>query len=258
MFFILSKIFAFCIKPIVWIIACFLLSFFLKNEKRKRSFFLTGLILLLLLTNDAVFQGVVHWWEPDPVTIKDLKKNEYDFIILLGGYSNFQTAMGKSEYQLELKGGNRLITTLNLYKKGIGKKIILTGGSGKLLGEKYGEAEYVAPFLKTLGLPDSALIVENKSRNTWENAIFSKQIVDSLQKNASCLLVTSALHMPRSKACYDKAGLKTTIFPTDYYRQKHDSLLNLFFEPSSSKLYAWEALLHEWIGVITYKIKGYN
>jgi uncharacterized SAM-binding protein YcdF (DUF218 family) len=82
--------------------------------------------------------------------------------------------------------------------------------------------------------------------------------VDSLKKDAKCLLVTSALHMPRSKACYDKAGLPTTIFPTDYYRQKHDNLLKLFFEPSSSKLFAWEALIHEWIGVITYKIKGYN
>jgi uncharacterized SAM-binding protein YcdF (DUF218 family) len=257
MFFILSKIFAFCIKPIVWIIAFFLLSFFLKNEKRKRSFFLSGLILLILLTNGAVFQGVVQWWEPEPVAIKDLEK-KYDFIILLGGYSDFQTAMGKSEFQLGLKGGNRLITALSLYKKGIGTKIILTGGSGKLLGDKFGEAEYVAPFLKTLGLPDSAFIVENKSRNTWENAIFSRQIVDSLQKNATCLLVTSALHMPRSKACYDKAGLPTTIYPTDYYSQKHDNLLELFFEPSTSKLYAWEALLHEWIGVITYKIKGYN
>ena len=213
--------------------------------------------MLILLTNGAVFQGVVHWWEPDPIATKDLEK-EYDFIILLGGYSDFQTAMGKSEFQLGLKGGNRLITALNLYNKGIGKKIILTGGSGKLLGDKYGEAEYVAPFLKTLGLPDSAFIVENKSRNTWENAIFSKQIVDSLKKDAKCLLVTSALHMPRSKACYDKAGLPTTIYPTDYYRQKHDNLVKLFLEPSSSKLFAWEALIHEWIGVITYKIKGYN
>ncbi len=257
MFFILSKIFAFCIKPIVWIIACFLLSFFLKNKKRKQSFFISGFVLLILLTNDAVFQGIVHWWEPEPVAIKDSEK-KYDFIILLGGYSDFQTAMGKSEFQLGLKGGNRLITALNLYKKGIGKKIILTGGSGKLLGDKYGEAEYVAPYLKTLGLPDSAFIVENKSRNTWENAIFSKQIIDSLQKNATCLLVTSALHMPRSKACYDKAGLPTTIYPTDYYSQQSDNLFKLFFEPSSSKLFAWEALLHEWIGVITYKIKGYN
>lgn len=257
MFFILSKIFAICIKPIVWIIACFLLSFFLKNKKRKQSFFLSGLVLLILLTNDAVFQGIVHWWEPEPVAIKDLEK-KYDFIILLGGYSDFQTAMGKSEFQLGLKGGNRLITALNLHKKGVGTKIILTGGSGKLLGDKYGEAEYVAPFLKTLGLPDSAFIVENKSRNTWENAVFSKQIVDSLQKNASCLLVTSALHMPRSKACYDKAGLPTTIYPTDYYSQHSDNLFKLFLEPSSSKLYAWEAILHEWIGVITYKIKGYN
>jgi uncharacterized SAM-binding protein YcdF (DUF218 family) len=257
MFFILSKIFAFCIKPIVWIISCFLISFFLKNDNRKRFFFLTGLIMLLLLTNDAVFQGVVHWWEPKPVAIKNLEK-EYDFIILLGGYSNFQTAMGKSEFQLELKGGNRLITALNLYKKGIGTKIILSGGSGKLLGDKYGEAEYVAPYLKTLGLPDSTFIIENKSRNTWENAIFSKQIVDSLKKDAKCLLVTSAFHMPRSKACFDKAGLKTTIYPTDYYRHNNDNLIKLLFEPSSSKLFAWEAILHEWIGVITYKIKGYN
>ena len=196
--------------------------------------------MLILLTNGAVFQGVVNWWEPEPVSIKNVEK-EYDFIILLGGYSDFQTAMGKSEFQLGLKGGNRLITALNLYNKGIGKKIILTGGSGKLLG-----------------LPDSAFIVENKSRNTWENAIFSKQIVDSLKKDAKCLLVTSALHMPRSKACYDKAGLPTTIYPTDYYRQKHDNLVKLFLEPSSSKLFAWEALIHEWIGVITYKIKGYN
>ncbi len=257
MFFILSKIFAFFIKPIVWIIACFLISFFLKNKKSKQSFFLTGLVLIILFTNSAVFQGIVNWWEPEPVAIKDLEK-KYDFIILLGGYSDFQTAMGKSEFQLGLKGGNRLITALNLFKKGIGTKIILTGGSGKFLGDKYGEAEYVAPFLKTLGLPDSSYIVENKSRNTWENAVFSKRIVDSLQKNASCLLVTSALHMPRSKACYDKAGLPTTIYPTDYYSQRSDNLFKLFFEPSSSKLYAWEALLHEWIGVITYKIKGYN
>ena len=257
MFFILSKIFAFFIKPIIWIITCFLLSFFLKNEKRKRSFFLTGLILLLLLTNGAFFQGVVQWWEPEPVAIKNLEK-KYDFIILLGGYSDFQTAMGKSEFQLAQIGGNRLITALNLYKKGIGTKIILTGGSGKLMGDKYGEAEYVASYLKTLGLPDSAFIIENKSRNTWENAIFSKQIIDSIQKNATCLLVTSAIHMPRSKACYDKAGLPTTIYPTDYYSQHSDNLFKLFLEPSAAKLFTWEALLHEWIGVITYKIKGYN
>jgi uncharacterized SAM-binding protein YcdF (DUF218 family) len=256
MFFILSKIFAFVLKPIVWIFICFLISFWTNNEKRKRFLFLSGLVLLILLTNNAFFQLVVRWWEPDPVSINRLKK-DYDFLILLGGYSDYETAMGKSEFQLGMLFGNRLNTALQLYKKGKAKKIILTGGSGKLLGEKYGEAEYVAPYLRTLGIPDSAIIIENQSRNTRENAIFSKQIVDSIQKGASCLLVTSALHMPRSKACYDKADLATTIYPTDYYSRDYENLLKFLLEPSSSNLFAWEAVVHEWIGVITYKIKGY-
>lgn len=256
MFFILSKIFSFVLKPVAWIIISLVLSFFLKSLKWKKFFFIAGIFLLLLFTNRAIFQWSVHSWEPKPISMDKLN-GKYDYIILLGGYSNFQTALGKTQFQIG-GAGNRLITTLALYKKGFGNKIILTGGSGKLIGDKFSEAVYVAPYLKLLGLGDSLIIEESKSRNTWENALYTKEIIDSITPNASCLLVTSALHMPRSLACFERAGLKTTPYPTDYLSQDSDHFFDKYIEPSSHTLFHWEAVIHEWIGVIAYKLKGYN
>jgi len=257
MFFVLSKLLSFLLKPLIWIIIGLLFSFFLKNVRWKRFFFALSLSMLLLLTNGFLFQHVVKTWEPDPAVLP-VERKPFDYIILLGGYSDFQTALGKSEFQLGGKGGNRLISALRLYREGWGKRILFTGGSGKLTGDKYAEADYVAPYLRTLGIPDTAVILETASRNTRENAVFSRHIVDSLKAGSNCLLLTSAIHMPRSKACFDKAGLETFPYPTDYYSRKEDNPFARFLEPSPETLLAWEALIHEWMGVLIYQIKGYN
>jgi uncharacterized SAM-binding protein YcdF (DUF218 family) len=66
----------------------------------------------------------------------------------------------------------------------------------------------VKKYLKSINFPDSALIVESESKNTYENALFTKKMIDSLNLNGSFILVTSAIHMPRAMAVFKKVGFK--------------------------------------------------
>src|SRR6185436_19436748 len=100
----------------------------------------------------------------------------------------------------------RLFQALELYHRGRLKKIMFSGGSGSIRYPNHKEGLYVKKYLQTIHIPDSALIIESESKNTLENARFSKKILDSLKLNGSILLVTSAFHMPRALACFKKAG----------------------------------------------------
>ncbi|MGB4399127.1 MAG: YdcF family protein, partial [Daejeonella sp.] len=104
------------------------------------------------------------------------------------------------------KGADRVVHAIQLYKAGKIKRIIISGGSGALVGKKVPEAEHLKKVFLFSGVPDSVLYIESESRNTVENARFSKRLIDSLQLQPKFLLVTSAFHMPRAMGCFQKAG----------------------------------------------------
>ena len=108
------------------------------------------------------------------------------------------------------------------------------------------------------GVNELDIIIENKTRNTYESAVAVKKILDSLQvKSEDCLLITSAFHMRRSMACYRKAGLTIEPFSTDFYGIADKPFIPTIFIPAIQGFIIWEKLLKEWTGFVAYKIAGY-
>lgn len=255
MFFIFSKLLAFLIRPISWLAFLLLFALFAKKPHwRKRSLQLCT-FLFFLLTNHFLCNLVIKWWEPKPVGVDALAAS-YDIGIVLGGYSNLFTLEGGGYYNFNERG-NRLVNALELYHEGKIKKILLTGGSGSLLHPEIAEAIAVKSYLLRMDIPEDDIILEERSRNTWENALFTKRIVVEKFPDASCLLITSAWHMPRSKGCFAKAGLECTPFPVDFLSERNRWSPDFLLFPDKLCLYRWELIIKEWFGFIAYKIRGY-
>lgn len=254
MFFVISKLLFFLVQPLNWIVGLLLSGRFLKKNKWKKYCTVAGLLLLVLLTNPLLINLFMNGWEY-PETKQPQLQKPFEAGILLGGYSNFKT-IAKEQVTFNFHG-NRLITAYQLYKRGIIKKIILSGGSGNLLNEEASEAAAIKPYLISLGVPDSDIIVEEKSRNTRENAIFSKKKLDAFPENSKYLLITSAFHMKRAYACFRKANIAVTPYPTGYLSEKLTWAPESIFVPDEMAIYKWQILIKEWIGYLAYMIQGY-
>ena len=94
-------------------------------------------------------------------------------------------------------------------------RIVFTGGSANLISNDAKEADYAAEIFESLGIPKSRLIMERASRNTYENAEFTKELV-APKPGERWLLVTSAFHMPRSIGLFRKAGFAVEAYPVDW------------------------------------------
>lgn len=252
MFFILSKILAFLITPMVWIISCFIYAYFTKNELRKKKFFKIGLILMLLFSNSFILDEAVRVWEIPATEFEDVKACEYG--IVLGGMSVYDKHMDRAQFY---RGVDRLIQTVELYRLKKIKKIIFTGGSGRILHPDMKEGNYVKRYMLYMGIPQKDFIIESESNNTHENALFTKKIIDEKKLKGDFLLITSAFHMRRSIGCFKKANISVVPYSTDRFGGPRKFEFDHLFIPNVSSLNDWTMLIHEWVGYVVYKIKGY-
>lgn len=181
--------------------------------------------------------------------------NDYDVAIVLGGMS----APGKlpNDRTHFPNSPDRLMHALQLYKLGKVKKIIISGGSGELTGKQVPEAEYLKNVLMLCEVEKEDILFEIKSRNTRENALYTKELLRKYFKpDAKCVLVTSAWHMRRSMGCYEKVGIKSLPFCVDSQIPQQPSILGLL-NPSPGSMMKWQAIIHELFGYATYKVAGY-
>ncbi|GAB4124796.1 MAG: hypothetical protein OHK0045_02500 [Raineya sp.] len=237
--------------PLTWILACLLLSVFLKKASKKKRFFRIGLGLLLFFTNPFFINEGLLAWEIPPTKINALAK--YDVGIILTGISNAQKEP-KDRLYLN-KGGDRLIHTLQLYKMGKIKKILISGGH--FFENDIHEGKEIKNILVLAGVAESDIILEDKSLNTRENALFSAQILKEKFPAQSYLLITSAFHLRRAKACFERVGIRVETFSVDFYSQNRSWLPSHWLAPNEKSLYYWYVLIHEIVGYAVYKALGY-
>ena len=254
MFFLLSKILAFVISPLTWIVTLLILSLITKNIVLKRRFFISGLVTLIIFTNPFIINTVMLQWESVAYPAVELK-GMYDVAIVMGGASK---SFNEESKRMVFGGGiDRIIQAVDLYHRKKVKKILLTGGSGYLLNPDFKEAGLLKDVLVNMHIPDSDIIIENNSRNTYENAKFTAELLKSKNYGNRLLVITSALHMPRTLACFNKQGLTPHIFPVDNHASRLKGNPAELILPNAGCLDNWDLLLHEWTGLLLYKISGY-
>lgn len=252
MFFLISKIFSFLINPLSWVFILLIFAFFLKNKQKKKITIYMAVAVLYLFSNNYLYFLAASGWNIKPVRLKN--SEHYKYAIVLGGMANFDEELERIKFS---EAADRLFQTIGLYKTGYIDKFVVVGGSGSLLYPEMIESELVRSYLLQIGIPENDILIENKSKNTYENALFTAELLEQQNFRDSCLLVTSASHIRRAKACFTKAGVKVKGYPTNQldtdFRYSPAALLL----PDASILGNWQLLIHEMLGYTVYWLKGY-
>jgi len=255
MFFFLSKIFLFFIQPInlsVFLLAAAVAAGALRWNRTART--ATAAAFLILFAGAWTSLGALmlapledRFARPaePPVTVAG--------IVVLGG--GFEGAINRVRGGYELNsGGDRFVETAVLARRYPEARVLISGGSGAIVLDGEGDAETAPRLLTALGVERQRLILENRSRNTAENAQFSKELV-SPKPGETWLLVTSAFHMPRSVGLFRKAGFDVVPWPVDY-RTSGEEGVGLFRDNATDSLQNATLGIREWIGLVAYYLSG--
>lgn len=253
MFFILSKILAFFVRPITWMIGLFLLSIWLKSTKWKKRCFGAALFLLIFFSNQYISNRVMLWWEYAPIPMEQV--GEYDVAIVFSGVTKGSKTPRDRVYFGN--GADRITHTLQLYNEGKVKNIIVSGGLGFQQVPNSNAADRLASFLTMADVPDSVIIREPDAVNTYENAVKVAEILKDRFPGQKYLLITSAFHMKRAQLCMEKQGIDFDVFPAGFLTTRSTMHFDDLFIPKSEAIGRWEQLIKEMVGITTYKLMGY-
>lgn len=253
--FLASKVFWLLAQPLSLIFLLLILSYVFGGVgfQRLRRFFsglAATLLFFTLFTNiGAVLLQTLENRIPRPASLPA----GLSCIIILGGAFENEVIAGRGGIDLN-QAADRFIEGLKLAQAYPAARILVSGGDGSLSGRYEGDAHSSETFFSTFGIAPERLIREGQSRNTFENAANTKQL---LEENglADCVLVTSAYHMPRSVGLFRKLGITVTPWPVDYRTSGKLTFGPDFSQPSLNALLTTTAL-KEWTGLIAYYLGG--
>lgn len=151
---------------------------------------------------------------------------------------------------------DRILQAARIYKAGKTAHILVSGGNLPWQTAVAPEAELVAGLLVELGVPRAAIVLDPRSRNTYENAVDSAAIMQE-RGWKTALLVTSGAHMPRSMAIFRRVGVAVTAAATDIRVRYplYDSVLDLL--PDAEALERTSSAMKEWLGILVYRMRGW-
>jgi uncharacterized SAM-binding protein YcdF (DUF218 family) len=253
--FYIAKIANYLFEP-VYILSIFLLilTFILlfTNFKKLTIFFAKFLLMLFLFfsyipLSNFLLNKIEDFIKPSKYPVQQLTG-----IIVLGG-SFDQELVSKERNEISLNEyAERVTKALEVYKKNPKILILFSGYSNKIKPIGWSESDMAKKFFLEQGVRSENLIFENKSRNTYENVQYSKDIIRNYK--GSWGLVTSAFHMPRSYFLFKRENLILEPISVDY-RTGTSPIFWINFDIKKG-LENWKVILHEVVGISYYKITG--
>lgn len=250
MFFVLSKILSFLLNPFFWILILLLWGILSANPLRKKKMLWSAVTLLLFFGNSIIVNEIKmaqeqKWKALQPATFLS------DTAVLLGGF-----AFEVDQTTHFAESGDRMLQALKGFESGEINTLVVSGGSGSLSNPKLKEAWLVKNYMTQGGFRTEGLLFEAESRNTYENAQNTRELLGPQAHNI--VLITSAFHMKRAMGVFKKAGFNPQPLPTHFMSSgKRQYSLEQWIIPQAKSFFYWELLIKERLGLTVYKLKGY-
>lgn len=263
-FFGLYKLVKYGVYPLTWVVGCagltVILAWLPATPTRQRWLRLAATItclLLLLVTTPIVANPLVSLLEGWPPAQPAHSESPLQAIVVLGGGIADKGTLRPS---IELSPESRLRTLCGaeLYRQGVAPTVLITGGDASLFGSGPTEAAAMKEWAVRLGVPAASILIDDRARTTYENALGAKRL---LGEEASILLVTSAGHLLRATALFEKQGFHVTPSACGFHARDRASEawehLTIFdFLPTSWALLRTTEVIGEAAGIVVYWLAG--
>jgi uncharacterized SAM-binding protein YcdF (DUF218 family) len=255
MFFVLSKILGFFASPSNLVVSLGLFGLLLRPTRFARGgWWLAAGSLVVLATlgfspiGNALMIPLEQRFPP-----WDAARGAPDGIIVLGGAISPDVSAARNDPALN-EAAERMTAIPELARRYPDARILFSGGSGALIFDEGNEAEFALRLFESLGIPRARILLEDRSRNTVENAIFSKAIAQP-KAGERWLLVTSAYHLPRAIGIFRKADFAVEPYPVDWRTRGVADALRPF--PTMGEgLRRTDIAVREWVGLAAYWLTG--
>jgi uncharacterized SAM-binding protein YcdF (DUF218 family) len=251
MFFVFSKVLPALVFPFPLFFLALLVIVVFYHRRWARRVLLAVVVCCYGLSIPYTANRLMHWLEGPHVASAALRP-PYDVVLVLSGMVDLAVSR---RGPLEFTGAvDRILAGIAFVKQGIGKQLLISGGSGKLFAQDIKEATLLQTFALQLGLTAEQVLVETASRNTHENAAYSATMLRT-HRLQRVLLITSATHMRRAVAAFHKQGIFPDTYPVDF--RASAEVTPLSFMPSAGSLARTTDVIHELVGLIMYRLQGY-
>lgn len=253
MFFLLSKTIGYFCYPLTLVFVGLLLFALLRNRRSGGAWTCFWVAVVVLW-------GCSSRWGADAL-LRPLEQpyrqrvlpSRVDAIVVLGGALDIENSTPDgAEYG---PAADRLIYGVRLARRFPQAQLVFSGATASLFDKTHTEAPLLRTEAIALGIPPQRILIDNRSRNTRENAAESKLLLASVKGN-SVLLITSAFHMKRSVGCFKKVGVAVIPYAVDF--RGHNSARDPFGGvPDANNLGDSTAAVREYTGLVMYRLQGY-
>lgn len=255
MFFTLSKIYAAFLSPVPLLLLLALAGAILASGRFARFgrwLAIGSALALLVITLTPIGRLLIAPLEDRfPLPPADLAA-PYGIVILGGSIKGDESA---TRGEASFDEGERVVDAAMLARRYPEARVVFTGGNGSLIyGGENPEAKEAKKLLVELGVDPSRVTLEEKSRNTDENARFTAAMVHP-QPGQRWLLVTSGFHMPRSMGLFEKAGFDVVAYPVAFRTLGPGQPL-LWSLDASENIWTFAIAAKEWVGLAAYWATG--
>jgi uncharacterized SAM-binding protein YcdF (DUF218 family) len=256
LFFYLSKILWFAASPPNVAISLSVLGtalLFTRWRRLGRTVALVGAVSLVLLGISALPRiALLPLENRFPIIAND--EGRIDGLIVLGGGIN----ISRGQVSLKDAAASRVTAAVELARKHPEAKLVFSGGTASLLDPSAEpEAEAAGALFRLFNIPAERVVLEDRSRNTQENALFTRNLVTP-KPGERWLLITSASHMPRAMGCFRAVGLNLEAYPVDFRTEGKATDYWRPFDSLSEGLSVASLAIKEWIGLVAYRLSGYT